>query len=102
MTKGERALHEALERLRQGYLDLVSVPDNKGADFHFVLTVERPVMVYLTNANPDQSQVREASDAIVTSEMEDAGLDVWYACDLEWDSPSQIVRRVFQAMLAVR
>ncbi len=40
--KGLGALDEALERLRKEYLGLVNIPANSEADFHFVLTVNRP------------------------------------------------------------
>ncbi len=40
--KGLGALDEALERLREEYLGLVDISANADADFHFVLTVDRP------------------------------------------------------------
>jgi len=36
------ALEEALERLECEYLICTRLPDNKGATYHFVLTIERP------------------------------------------------------------
>lgn len=41
-NRGEGALDEALARLRRAYEDLVGLEANAGANFHLVLTVERP------------------------------------------------------------
>ena len=40
-NKGLSALDEALERLKQEYIDLLSYEVNENANFHFILTVAR-------------------------------------------------------------
>ena len=75
-------------------------------EFLQILATRKPTnpsqYIYVTNANQDPKMEPDGPVVEVTPEMVDRGLRVYWDFDPEGDSPRELMRDVFLAMLSLR